>query len=667
MREQPLPMTKKKPLLPLFWRQASLRKTLFIGAGVGILLPALVLAYMQLTSNFDRDVALRVRAPMQQSADVLAQGMAVAIWNFDREVATQLIDAVMRNPYVSQITVSNEYHDIFVSKQQADTPTIGLLRESREINYNGAVIGYLSLEFSTAHIERERWNDLLTLACALLAQVAFSFLFIWRLFERRMIRPLHELKEGALRLARGELEEPLHWQRADEIGQLTQGLDQMRCDLSTLIKEREQQNTALQHELAERQRIEIALGLSQAKFAAIFNASPVAMTVSRMDTEMTLLDVNAAWVGLFKRERASILGNDSHDMWRSLQDRQNAFTTLQQTNELTRCRAWMLLGGGQDDILCEVWGRVIKLRDESLLILAYDDITAKNLYDEKILALNTSLEQRVVARTSELSTALKQLTDTQSELRRSEKMSSLGSLVAGIAHELNTPIGNSLTVASTLQHHAETFARNIDSGMTRGQLQEFVSNTRQGADILMRGLQQAAELVASFKQVAVDQTSEKRRLFSLHDTVGEILRTLGPSLRKTKHRVECAIAAEIHMDSFPGALAQTITNLINNALLHAFVDCDQGTIKITAQLHTNHVQLCVADDGIGIAEENLQRVFEPFFTTRLGQGGSGLGLNIVYNLVQDILGGSIEVSSNLGQGACFTLNLPLVAVDVVTE
>lgn len=659
-------MTNKKHFLPLFWRKASLRKTLFLGAGVGILLPALVFGYMQLTSNFDRDVDSRVRAPMQQSADVLAQGMAVAIWNFDREVAMQLIDAVMRNPYVTQVTVSNEYHDVFASKHSADTTTTGRLHEERDITYNGVLIGHLLLEFSTARIEQERWSDLITLACALLAQVAFSFLFIWRLFERRMIRPLHELKEGALRLARGELEEPLHWQREDEIGQLTQGLDQMRCDLSTLIKEREQQNTALQHELAERQRIEIALGLSQAKFAAIFNASPVAMTVSRLDTGMTLLDVNAAWVRLFKRERTTILGNDTYNMWRSLQDRENALTTLQQTNELTRCRAWMLLGGGQADILCEVWGRAIKLRDESLLILAYDDITAKHLYDENILALNTTLEQRVAERTRELSTALKQLTVTQSELRRSEKMSSLGSLVAGIAHELNTPIGNSLTVASTLQHHTETFASNIDKGMTRSQLHEFVSSTRQGADILMRGLQQAAELVASFKQVAVDQTSEKRRVFSLSDTVGEILMTLGPTLRKSKHRVECAIAAEIQMDSFPGALTQIISNLINNALLHAFVDCEQGTIKITAQLHANHVQLCVLDDGIGIPKENLQRVFEPFFTTRLGQGGSGLGLNIVYNLVQDVLGGSIEVSSIPGQGACFTVNLPLVAVDVPT-
>jgi signal transduction histidine kinase len=314
--------------------------------------------------------------------------------------------------------------------------------------------------------------------------------------------------------------------------------------------------------------------------------------------------------------------------------------------------------------LCEIWGKVIKLRDESLLILAYDDITAKQQYETNILALNASLEQRVVERTTELSSAMEQLTVTQAELRRSEKMSSLGSLVAGIAHELNTPIGNSLTVASTLQHMADSFASDIDKGMTRSRLNDFVNSTRQGADILMRGLQQAAELVASFKQVAVDQTSEKRRVFSLHDTVAEILLTLGPTLRKTSHSVDHHIAAEIQMDSYPGALTQIFTNLINNALLHAFIERESGKVSISARLLEDHIELVVEDDGVGIAEENLGRVFDPFFTTRLGQGGSGLGLNIVYNLVQDILGGTISVESQVGHGAKFILQLPLIAPEL---
>ncbi|MBX9914549.1 MAG: HAMP domain-containing protein [Pseudomonadaceae bacterium] len=654
-------MSEKPPFWPDFLRLASLRKTLFIGAGIGILLPALVLGYVQLTSKFSEDVRVRVLAPMQQSADVLAQGMAVAIWNVDREVANQLMDAVMRNPDVSSVTVTNEYQDVFISQKKPVSDGHNLLHEERQILYNDEPIGHLLLEYSTARIEHERWSDLFKLALALFAQVAISFIFIWRLFDRRMMRPLQDLQQGAQRLARGELEQPLTWQRDDEIGQLAQDLEHMRSDLATLLRERTEKNAELQSELAERQRIEIALGLSQAKFAAIFNASPVAMTVSRMDAGQTILDVNAAWVRLFKRERAYTLGSDTNGMWRTLQDRQTAASTLQETGELSRCTAWMLRGGGHEDILCEIWGKMIKLRDESLLILAYDDITAKHLYEENILSLNASLEQRVAARTSELSTALEQLTVTQNELRRSEKMSSLGSLVAGIAHELNTPIGNSLTVASTLQHHAEQFAREMDKGMTRSRLNEFVSSTREGSEILMRGLQQAGNLVASFKQVAVDQTSEKRRVFSLSDTIAEIVLTLGPTLRKTTHSVHCNIDAQIQLDSFPGALTQIITNLINNALLHAFAEGEHGHINITASLQGDRVELIICDDGIGIPTANLSRVFDPFFTTRLGQGGSGLGLSIVYNLVEDILGGSISASNGSPRGACFSLSLPLLA------
>ncbi|NBX22319.1 MAG: hypothetical protein EBR58_13535, partial [Betaproteobacteria bacterium] len=275
-------------------------------------------------------------------------------------------------------------------------------------------------------------------------------------------------------------------------------------------------------------------------------------------------------------------------------------------------------------------------------------------YEENILQLNATLEHRVQERTRELTDAMGQLRAAQSELVRTEKMSALGSLVAGIAHELNTPIGNSLTVASTLQDHAASFAYSMGKGLTRSRLDEFVTNTQQGAGILMRGLQHAAELV-----VAVDQTSLNRRTFDLQSTVTEILLTLGPSIRKSAHAVVSDIPADIVMDSFPGPLGQVLTNLINNALLHAFEGRAHGTVSIRAVLEgADRIHLLVSDDGCGIAPAHLARVFDPFFTTKLGQGGSGLGLNIVYNLVTKTLGGTIHVASNPGEGATFSMSLP---------
>ena len=241
-------------------------------------------------------------------------------------------------------------------------------------------------------------------------------------------------------------------------------------------------------------------------------------------------------------------------------------------------------------------------------------------------------------------------------------MSALGSMVAGVAHELNTPIGNSLTVASALQDQAQEFNNTLAQGLTRKQLEYFVHRVQEGTNILMNALSQAADLVASFKQVAVDQTSVNRRPFDLRTTVDTILLTLSADIRKTGHTVECQIPENISMNSFPGPLGQVLTNLINNALLHAFDNQVNGHVLITAVLtSTDQVRITVQDDGCGITPAHLNRVFDPFFTTKLGQGGSGLGLHIVYNLVQELLGGRIQVDNTPGSGACFTLLLPLEA------
>jgi PAS domain S-box-containing protein len=502
------------------------------------------------------------------------------------------------------------------------------------------------------------------LAASLVAQVSISFAVIWWLFDRRMMRPLRSLQRGALQLARGELDQPIAMARDDEIGELAMGMESMRTDLAKLIAERDAKTEALQNELAERLGAEQALGLSQAKFAAIFDASPVALSVSRRGKEITLLDVNKAWTKLFGRERSDVLGasGEALVMYKSMEDRNRLLNMLQAQQDVTGFVTTVIGGNGRQEILCEISGRIITVDEEALLILAWEDITAKAKYEENILQLNASLEKRVDERTRELSGALESLTAAQSELVRTEKLSALGSLVAGIAHELNTPIGNSLTVASTLQDQTRDFDEHMAKGLTKSRLEQFVNNTREGATILMSGLRQAAELVSSFKQVAVDQSSVNRRVFRLSETVHEILLTLGPSMRKTRHTVHSAVPIEMFLESYPGPFGQVLTNLINNAVLHAFNLDQSGNIYLEAKtLDEDWIEFTVRDDGNGIPPANIARVFDPFSTTKLGQGGSGLGLNIVYNLVTKTLGGQIRVDSPPGRGACFVLRLPRIA------
>ena len=646
------------------WVHLSLRQTLVLGSGLGILLPALLLAYFQGSSRMDDEINLRVRQPLLQYTDVLSRGVALAIWNMDNGVAVELIDAVMRNPDVIDVSVTDEYQQPFVQRSRATDAPADVLREEREVLHDGARVGRLVIVMSTARVRHEFWVGMGHLGLGLGAQVLISFLLIRLLLNRRLMRPLKKLEEGAQRLARGELDQPLRWRRADEIGRLASGLDTMRQDLASLIAEREQQNRTLQTELQERKRVEHALQLSQAKFVAIFEASPVALAVAALGAELKLLDVNGAWLRTFRAEREAALSNPDvlYGLWELSDVRQTLLDALLGRGEIANHVAWMHRGNSMPKILCEVSGRSISVGDEAMVILAFEDITAKREYENQILRLNASLEDRVSERTRELTETLTRLTQTQSELVRSEKMAALGALVAGIAHELNTPIGNSLTVASTLQDMNQAFNTDRAEGLKRSRLDEYVANVTQGTEILMHGLHHAAELIASFKQVAVDQTSVNRRVFDLRDTVAEILLTLGPTIRKTRHAVEQAVDAEIMMESYPGPLGQVLSNLVNNALMHAFEGREHGKITISARKRGfDGVQITVRDDGVGIAPDHLARVFDPFFTTKLGRGGSGLGLHIVYNLVTKSLGGSISVESPAGQGACFVIELPLVA------
>ena len=290
--------------------------------------------------------------------------------------------------------------------------------------------------------------------------------------------------------------------------------------------------------------------------------------------------------------------------------------------------------------------------------------------EEALRDINMTLESRVALRTAELEKANTELGDSitkhrfaQDELVQSEKLAALGALVAGVAHELNTPIGNAVTIASTLRDKSTAFEREIKEGsLRRSTLNDMTDTITQGSELVLRNLEHAADLVANFKQVAVDQTSAQRRKFDCQAVVEEVLSTLHHLVRNRPFRVTTELARGVEMDSYPGPFGQIINNLFNNALIHGFTGRAEGCITIaTRRLGNDRVLFEFSDDGNGIASENLARVFDPFFTTRLGQGGSGLGLHIVHNLVTHMLGGRITVESPATGGTRFNIELPLTA------
>jgi signal transduction histidine kinase len=258
--------------------------------------------------------------------------------------------------------------------------------------------------------------------------------------------------------------------------------------------------------------------------------------------------------------------------------------------------------------------------------------------------------------------AYRQLKDAQTQLVSQEKLAALGSLMAGVAHELNTPIGNSLLIASTLLQKTEELEQQMNGpGLRRSDLATYMADARKAHELVMRGLTSAADLVNSFKQVAVDRTTEQRRVFDLQQVSQEVIATMMNRVRAASHRIEIDVPEMIAMDSYPGPFGQVIANFINNALLHAFTRERSGCMWLRAETPADgRVLISFRDNGGGIAPEHMSRIFDPFFTTKLGQGGSGLGLSISYNIVTSLLGGHISVHSSR-DGTTFTLDLPLTA------
>jgi len=261
--------------------------------------------------------------------------------------------------------------------------------------------------------------------------------------------------------------------------------------------------------------------------------------------------------------------------------------------------------------------------------------------------------------------AYRQLKETQAQLAAAEKLASLGALVAGVAHELNTPIGNSLLMASTLQDKTDALAgRFARNDLRKSDLEGWIGAAREASALIVRSLHAAADLMNSFKQVSVDQASTQRRRFDLAQACHEILATMMNHVRRAGHTLEVRIEPGIEMDSYPGPFGQVLINFVNNALMHAF-DARGGTMTLSAaRLDDERVRIVFRDDGRGIPAEHLARVFDPFFTTRMGQGGTGLGLNIAWTIVTTLLGGTIRVDSVEGEGTVFLLDLPLRAVAV---
>ncbi|HEX8956662.1 MAG TPA: ATP-binding protein, partial [Burkholderiaceae bacterium] len=480
--------------------------------------------------------------------------------------------------------------------------------------------------------------------------VALTLLY---LFTQGIGRRLRALTRQSQSLARGEFGESLREYGGDEIEVFVRALNAMRLALRERIVELESSQKRL-HESEERFRI-------------LFDLAPIPLAVT--DARDKPVAANIALWRAFGRREGPCDGMPDFDFWASPAERERIFSIYRKAGAVHGEIAQVRLADRRPGEV-SIWSSTLNLSGEPAVVWAFLDQTEELNAKRELRELNASLEERVQQRSAaleqanhDLSDALDTLKRTKNDLISAEKMASLGSLVAGIAHELNTPIGNSLLAASSLADHVKEFDVVVAGGtMKRSAFNRFLVDISMASNLVVGSLHKAASLIASFKQVAVDQTSDQRRVFELEHVLQDTLATYAPRLRRANCAVSLEVRGKIELDSFPGSLCQVINNLINNALIHAFDNHDAPALTIAARtLADGTVALDFADNGSGMSEEVLRRVFDPFFTTKMGQGGTGLGMSIVYNIVTGMLGGKIEVESEAGRGTRVRLSIPPVA------
>jgi PAS domain S-box-containing protein len=458
-------------------------------------------------------------------------------------------------------------------------------------------------------------------------------------------------------MAAGNLDREIEIHGKNEIGILAQSFANMRDAIREKI-------IALNKEIEERKQAQEAATKERHLLFALMDNTPDHIYFKDTRSRFTRLNkAMATWLGL--QDPLQAVGKTDFNFFtkeharQAYIDEQHVIKTGQPLVNVEEKETW------PDNRQTWVSSTKIPLYDEGGSIVGTigisRNITEQKHTQEALQKLNEELDQRVAERTAELQKLLETLRKTQAQLIQSEKMAALGELVSGIAHEINTPIGIGVTAASYLDSETHQMKTLYESDtLKQSDFNHYMKTATESTSMILKNLQRAAHLIQHFKQVSVDQITERRRVFNLKEYIEGVLLSLQPALRKKQHNVIVQCPKELKLKSYPGAFSQIITNFVMNSLSHGFEHVEKGEILITAiVMHGNMLRFEYSDNGCGIAPENLSKIFDPFFTTKRARGGTGLGMNVVYNLVTQRLRGNITCESEENKGTKFIIQMPI--------
>lgn len=622
---------------------------------------AALITMLQLFWDYRQDVG-QVEDSLTQIESSFLQPIASSLWNLDEEQIKVQLEGIMNLPSMQYVEVKEVMGDSAVK-----LVSLGTEREnydiSREFNltYQGEVVGKLFVASSLEMIYHRLWEkSLLIMASQTVKTLVVSFCILL-IFYYKVVRHLNRIANYTEQLKPGHLNTPLQLEgrqsgnlQPDELDLLAVSINRMRISLS--------------NELDARQQVSEKLKQERDFSTTLINSSN--LIICCLDTNLQIVTVNPAAVLLTGYVQEELQGASWLERFVSTPERDHLSNELTDAGILENREVTTQDQQGRELILQWNFVPFYEGADLKYRIAFGYDITPLKRVEREIIRLNEQLEAKVEQRThslkesnDQLGMAYDNLKMAQQSLVESEKMASLGSLVAGVAHEINTPVGISVTAASFLQERIRDFHQKIDEKqLSRSYLTELIHSLDESSQLLQNNLRRASDLISSFKQVAVDQSSQAHYKFNVADNLHQVAVSLGHQLRKSQSEMSIECDPELNIYSYPGSFAQIYSNLILNSIRHGF-DEWQGERKILIQVtrHDTELHIDYRDTGKGIDPQILPRIFDPFVTSKRGQGGSGLGTHIVYNLIVQLMHGRITCESKPDQGARFQIRLPLEA------
>lgn len=540
-------------------------------------------------------------------------------------------------------TGRNLSHLPFVAKaisQQGDVFTTMSFQDSQyamTASYS-ASLGWVFISRAPYGLDNPRVREVaLLLIVALIASPVVGFLFA-PLWAKKLTSALSQVTSHARMVAGGEASGTWPRGRITEFNELTGNLEVM----SSTLAERESMLKALNEDLENRIEIRTReLDDNRSQLQTILDSSPIGIgVVFASDGEWKLMQANDGLGTIFGIDAKTLVGNTTGRYWGNPEERSASFQAALSGERIENKEVAFIRADGRPFTALLTMKRIRLSKNDAIIYWVFDITAQKNAEQD-------------------LRAALEELKRTQSSLVEAEKMASLGNLVAGVAHEINTPVGVGITAMSLLREKLSKWKSKIEEKtFTRKDMDDLMTMTEDCVNISFNNLERAAGLVRSFKRVAVDQSSERRDWFPVGGYLEEVMTSLSPQLNKARidYAIDCDPA--LQMNSFQGVLAQIISNLTMNSIGHGYATDETGRIEISVEAIDDYVVLDFADDGRGMDTETKNKVFDPFFTTKRGEGGTGLGMNIVFNLVVQKLGGKITCETSPGAGAHFTITVP---------